>query len=120
MEDKIKFKLNLVADKPTKNGRIYPKKELKECLSRKDIMVTLTQTREPIVNLSDVIGIANLSKFEKDIIEFDVKPIKFDLLNIANNKLLAPAMFGRVDRDNVIKDFHLLSFSPVMDTDYKE
>lgn len=113
----MKFKLNFVADKPTKNGRVYPNKALKEALSKKDIMVTLSPTVKPEIDLRDVVGIANLSEFKKDKIEFDVRSINKELLNIANNNLLTASMFGRVDENNIVHNLHLLSFSPVMNTE---
>jgi len=99
MSETVKLRLNFLPDKPTANGRIYEKDVLKEAFKDKvDIPVT-SFPQGMSVNLKDVIGFANLSELSDEKIEFDVKVINKDMLEIV--KELTISGVGEVERVDV-------------------
>ena len=70
------MKLNFLANKPNANGHIYSEDILKECFKAKDIMITSHTSLDKCPDLSDVIGFANLDKFNDEEITFSVRFIK--------------------------------------------
>ena len=104
----MKFELNLVADKPTVNGRIYTEKQLKEAFSKTDIPVTVFPTTDGTVDIAKIIGFANLLEFKSDKIEFEVRPINEAMLKVNKGKKLTVSGIGEIYNENYIKAFSLI------------
>jgi len=92
----MKMKLNFVPDKPTVNDRIYEMKDLQKIFNKVDIPVTSLPSTDGIVKIADIIGLANLIELSSEVIEFDVKPIKKDILEMAKNNKLTMSAIGDV------------------------
>lgn len=105
----MKFELNFLPDIPTVNGRIYEMEDLKEIFSKSDIMVTSFPCKKMIVDLAEVIGIANLSEISKYKIEFDVKPVKQDMLDAIKSKKLTINAVGEVNRVDIKDECGLIT-----------
>ena len=107
------MQLNLVADKPTVNGRIYSKKSLKKSLSKKNILILLDATSQYDESFYiQNIGVANLNKFTDDKITFEAQfASKTDTEKFKDYKLSISGR-GNVNKDNQVTDFTLTHLFP--------
>jgi hypothetical protein len=114
----MEMKLNLVSDKPTINGRIYSKKILKEALDQKDIPILLDANQgnqhNPI-NMNEIIGFANLNKFNKDKITFDTQFLTESNKELFKDYELSISGLGEVNKDNQVIDFKLTHLFPTIE-----
>ncbi len=105
----MKFELNFLPDVPTVNGRIYEFEDLKEILSKTDIPVTSFPCKNMAVDLKEIIGFANISKFTKDKVEFYIRPIQKDMLDAIVSKKLTINAIGEVTRVDIKDDCGLIT-----------
>ena len=115
----MKFELNFLPDVPTVNGRIYEFEDLKELFSKSDIPVTSFPCKNMAVDLKEVIGFANLSEFTKDKVEFIVRPIKQDMLDVIVSKKLTINAIGNITRVDTKDDCGLITESKKVVKDLK-
>lgn len=114
----MKVKLNFQADKPSLNGRIYTKYNIKKSFDEKffngDVFVLDSYGNNGKIDLSKVIGIAK--KYEinsKSEIIIDMKLLKTSLSKIFEGKefKITSSGYGHVDEETgIIKDFKLSHF----------
>jgi hypothetical protein len=105
----MKFELNFLPDVPTVNGRIYEMKDLEEIFSKPDIPVTSFPSKGIEVNMSEIIGYANLTELSEDKVEFEVRPVKLDMLNAITSGKLTINAFGDVKRIDVKDECGLIT-----------
>jgi len=104
----MKLELNIVPDKPTVNDRVYKLEDLKEIFKMKDIPVTLFPTKNGEIKIENVIGYANLTEINSEVVDFEVKIVKTDFEDVIKNKQLSASIIGDVKRVDVKDDCGLI------------
>jgi len=128
----MEYKLNIVADKPTIIGRIYPRKVLEEALLKKEEFPVVDCC--PTIDVKDfIMGIAtatfsrisdsgeifiSVDKFIKHDINF--KEILEEFKRHKIEIVFSFAGLGMVDSDNVVSNLQIITFYPkLFDCDMK-
>lgn len=118
--EKIKVKLNFQADKPTLNGRVYPKAVLKKAFDERfteDVFV-IDSYNDGKIDFTKMIAIAkNYEIKESGEIILDIKPLETPIgkfsIGLLKEKCfeITTAGFGTVDeKTKTINDFKLSHF----------
>ena len=109
----MKLKLNVIADKPTVNGRIYSRKILEKALSRnKTFSIVLDKPQRPEIKLRDVIATTKSCEIndEGEVFIFIDKIINKTLGEILKlDILLGVCSLGTV-KEKFVRDFNIISF----------
>lgn len=103
----ITKKLNLLADKPSVNGRIYSKEDLYRELSKDDILVMGERPFNLTEDVSKVIAVANLNTFSDDEITFDLKCINKRIEAVVESQELIMAGVGELTDSNHVENFKI-------------
>ena len=116
----MKLKLNVTADKPTVNGRIYTRKVLEEALSKnKSFSIVLDKPHNLKIDVKDIIATTKTCEMNDTgeiFITID-KVINSTLGKILKQDILL-GFFGVGEvKENFVKNFHILAFYPVMTED---
>ena len=107
----MKFELNIVPDKPTINNRVYKLEDLKEIFQKVDIPVSLFPSKNGVVKIEDILGFANLSEINSEVVEFEVKIIKTGYEDVIKDKQLSPSIIGDVKRVDIKDECGLITES---------
>jgi hypothetical protein len=105
----MKFELNFLPDVPTVNGRIYEMEDLKVMFDKVDIPVTSFPSKSIRIDFKEIIGFANLTELSEDKIEFEVTPVKLDMLNAISSGKLTINALGEVKRVDIKDECGLIT-----------
>lgn len=105
----MKFELNFLPDVPTVNGRIYEMSDLEKMFDKVDIPVTSFPSKSFDIKFTDIIGFANLTELSKDKVEFEVRPIKPDMLNAITSRKLTINAIGDIKRVDIKDEYGLIT-----------
>ena len=114
----MKLKLNVIADKPTVNGRIYSREILEKALSgNKTFSIVLDKPQRPEIKLRNVIATTKSYEIndEGEVFIFIDKIINKTLGEILKlDILLGVCGLGTV-KEKFVQGFHIISFYPILD-----
>ena len=116
----MKLKVNIIADKPTVNDRIYTREVLEEALLRNETFsIVLDKSHNLKIDVKDIIATTKTCEMNDTgeiFITID-KVINSTLGKILKQDILL-GFFGIGEvKENFVKNFHILAFYPVMTED---